>query len=86
MRAIVAILAIIVLIVIVGFFTGFIGAKQTQEGALPSVSVQGGQLPKFDVDTANVSVGTKETTVEVPKVGTETKTVDVPTIAVKKPE
>lgn len=41
---------------------------QTQEGEMPEVDVQGGQMPEFDVETADVDVGTKETTVEVPDV------------------
>lgn len=41
---------------------------QTQEGEMPDVNVEGGQLPEFDVETADVDVGTKETTVEVPDV------------------
>lgn len=41
---------------------------QTQEGEMPEVNVEGGQLPEYDVETADVDVGTKETTVEVPDV------------------
>lgn len=41
---------------------------QTQEGELPEVEVKGGQMPEFDVETADVDVGTKQTTVEVPDV------------------
>lgn len=41
---------------------------QTQEGELPEVDVRGGQMPEFDVETADVDIGTKETTVEVPDV------------------
>ncbi len=31
-------------------------AEQTQEGELPDVDVQGGQVPQYDVDPANVTV------------------------------
>lgn len=41
---------------------------QTKEGELPAVEVEGGELPEFDVETAEVDVGTKTTTVEVPDV------------------
>lgn len=41
---------------------------QTQEGDLPEVEVTGGQLPEYDVETADVDVGTEEKTVEVPDV------------------
>ncbi len=58
--------------------TAFIGAAslglaacdvdQTQEGELPDVEVEGGNLPEFDVETADVEIGTEEVTVDVPTV------------------
>ena len=39
---------------------------KTQEGEMPDVKVEGGALPAYDVETADVDVGTKTTTVEVP--------------------
>lgn len=44
---------------------------QTQEGELPEVSVEGGQMPEFDVDVADVEVRTEEATVEVPVIDIE---------------
>jgi len=41
---------------------------QTKEAELPEVDVKGGQAPEFDVETADVDVGTKKTEVEVPDV------------------
>lgn len=41
---------------------------QTKEGDMPEVEVTGGQLPEYDVETADVDVGTEEKTVEVPDV------------------
>jgi len=41
---------------------------QTQEGELPDVDVRGGQMPEYDVETADVDVGTEEKTIEVPDV------------------
>ena len=43
---------------------------QTEEGSLPDVDVsaEGGNMPEYDVETADVDVGTKEKTVEVPDV------------------
>ena len=41
---------------------------QTKEAELPEVDVEGGQMPEYDVETADVDVGTKKTTVEVPDV------------------
>lgn len=53
---------------------------QTEEGALPDVDVDGGNLPEFDVETADVDIGMEETTVEVPTVS-----VDMPDDADGKP-
>lgn len=41
---------------------------QTKEAELPEVDVKGGQMPEYDVETADVDVGTKKTEVEVPDV------------------
>lgn len=45
-------------------------AKQTEEGELPDVDVtaEGGQLPEYDVETADVEVGTREEQVTVPDI------------------
>lgn len=71
--------------VIVGllFATGFWSADVTKPGALPEVSVKGGALPKIDLESKKVVVGTTKTEVEVPTVETKTTTIDVPTIGVK---
>jgi len=59
----------------------FVDLDQTQEARLPNVDVKvtEGQLPKFDVEVADVSVGTKSVDVEVPtmNVQTETRTIEV---------
>lgn len=49
--------------------------EKTQEGEMPEVdvAVQPGQMPKYDVETPEVTVGTREVTVEVP-----TATVEMP--------
>ena len=43
---------------------------QTKKGELPEVDVtaNGGQMPEFDVDAAEVKVGTENKTVQVPTV------------------
>ncbi len=43
---------------------------QTEEGEMPTV--EGGNLPEYDVEAPDVDVGTKEVTVEVPTVGVTT--------------
>lgn len=47
--------------------------EQTEEGDMPEVDMQvdGGELPEFDVDTADVEIGTEEATIEVPTVDVE---------------
>ena len=39
---------------------------QTEEGALPEVNVEGGNLPEYDVEPVDVDVDTGTQTVEVP--------------------
>jgi len=41
---------------------------QTKEAELPEVEVKGGQAPEFDVETADVDVGTEKKEIEVPDV------------------
>lgn len=78
--------AIIVVAVIAAFAFGLINVNQTKETKLPEVAVQGGQAPAFDVDTAKVNVGSRETSVEVPtvEVGTSKTDVELPTVDVQK--
>lgn len=78
---IVAIVAIVA--VAAAFLFGFINIDQTKETKMPEVAVQGGQAPEFDVKTADVDVGTKTETLDVPTVGTRKEAVDVPTVDVK---
>ena len=80
---VIAIVLIIVVVIAVAF--GFLRVRQTQTAKLPEVSVQGGQAPKFDVDAAKVDVGTKETSIPVPKVETKQEAITVPTVSVDKP-
>ncbi len=64
--------------------------EQTEEGDLPDVDVtaEGGKLPAYDVDAADVDVNTREATVDVPKVDvyTEEEQVTVPTVDIDMPE
>ena len=85
-RTILIILVVIAVVVGLLFATGFWSANVTKDGALPEVSVKGGELPKVYMDSKEVVVGTSEKTVDVPKVKTEKETVSVPTIGVKDDE
>jgi len=61
---------------------------RTDEGELPEVEIEGGELPEYDVDTADVDVHTDEKTVTVPDVDVEMeeKTVEVPDVDVDMPD
>ena len=76
-------LAIAAIIVAILFATGFWSAD-VKEDALPKVDVsaKGGALPDVDVNSKEVVVGTKSTTVDVPKVKTEKEQIDVPVVGV----
>ena len=62
-------------------------AEKTESGEAPSIDVDAdaGELPEYDVDTADVDVSTETTTVDVPDVNvtTQEETVEVPTIDVE---
>ena len=59
--------------------------KQTQEAKAPTVDVSPGQMPKYDVDTAKVTVDSEKKEVTVPKVTTEQKTISVPDVNITMP-
>jgi len=82
-RTIAIVLLIVAAIVGILFATGFWSADVKKDGALPEVTVKGGELPEVDLDSKEVVVGSTKTKIEVPKVKTETETIDVPTVAVK---
>ena len=60
--------------------------KQTQEAKAPEVEVKEGQMPKYDVDAAKVTVQPEQKEVTVPKVTTEQKTITVPDVDVTMPD
>ncbi|WP_137680138.1 hypothetical protein [Aurantiacibacter suaedae] len=45
--------------------------EQTEEGDMPDVEVEGGNLPEYDVDTPDVNVTSEEETIEVPQIEVE---------------
>jgi beta-lactam-binding protein with PASTA domain len=71
MRAILVLLVIVVLVAIAAIAMGYINVSQTKTGALPTVSVQGGSAPAFNVQTANVSVGVENHVVQTPTVNVQ---------------
>lgn len=52
----------------VGLTLGACTAEQTEEGELPNVEVEGGNVPEYDVDAADVDVTTDTQTVVTPDV------------------
>ena len=44
---------------------------QTEEAELPEVNVEGGNMPEFEVDTADIEVGSETMEVEVPTIDVE---------------
>ena len=84
-RLILTILVIAVLVMIVAVATGFVNLNSSGQLRAPSVSVsaEGGEVPKLDVDTKEVVVGTTEKNVGVPTIGIEQSKINVPTIGVK---
>jgi hypothetical protein len=84
MRTVLIVLVVAVALLIIAQLTGLLNVTQTRVGEAPRI--EGGQLPKFDVDTAKVNVGTKTEDVALPKVkiDTDNTQVKVPTVSVDK--
>ncbi len=80
-------LGIMVLAALFAVSLGACSVEKTEEGEMPDVEVKGGELPEYDVDAAEVSVGTQTATVATPDVdvSTQTSTVTVPDVDVKMP-
>ncbi len=66
------VLGAIAVVLVVAFAIYFVDVDQTEEAALPEVSVEGGNMPEADVNVGDVETGTEEIT--------------VPTIDVQSPE
>lgn len=64
---------IIALIVALLFYTGFWSANVTQTGELPKISVStaAGVLPKVDLESKKIVIGSKKESVSVPTVGVQ---------------
>lgn len=64
------ILAVAVLaIIVIGVGVYMIDVDQTEEGALPEVTVESGNMPEYDTDVGDVEMG--ETDVTVPTLDVE---------------
>jgi hypothetical protein len=69
MRAILVLLGVAALVLLAAMALGLVRFDQTQVAQLPRL--EGGQAPKFEVDTAKVKVGTQQQTVEVPDISVQ---------------
>lgn len=47
---------------------GGCSVEQTEQGKMPEVSVEGGNLPEYEVETPDIDVGTETRQVKVPTV------------------
>jgi hypothetical protein len=95
MRAILLILILAIVAAIAAIATGLVNVSQTQGAKVPtveandgSIRAEPGQVPRFDVETGSVGVGTREANVAVPKVEVkrDQATVAVPTVEVRPPK
>ncbi|WP_424966793.1 MULTISPECIES: hypothetical protein [unclassified Dinoroseobacter] len=58
------VVAAVAAVILIAGTTYMVDVEQTEEAALPEVSIEGGNMPEFDAEVGDVSVG--ETTVTVP--------------------
>lgn len=75
MRAVILVLILLVVAAIALVATGFVNVNQTQPAEAPAVQVgsdgvvvQGGQQPKFQVETGRIEVGSGQRTIPVPEI------------------
>lgn len=83
MRGFLMVILLVVMAALIGGY--FIDIKQTEEGALPEVSVESGKMPEFDVTTGSVEVEKKTVKVPVPDVNIVEKEVTVPSVTIRLP-
>ena len=67
----IGLLLLVAIIVALLFFTGFWSADVSQNGSLPKISVNTtpGVMPKVDLQSKSIVIGSKQETVAVPTVG-----------------
>lgn len=66
-----AIIAGVVLVAAVAFGVYMVDIDQTEEGSLPTVSIEGGSLPEYDAEVGDIEVGERELSVTVPTIDVE---------------
>ena len=66
----------LILVPAIAFGVAACDVQKTQEGKLPEVEVNGGQVPKYDVDVGDVDVGTEKKEITVPTIDIDTPAQD----------
>lgn len=65
MRAILTLILLAAVVLLVLVLTDVVNIRQTEEARAPAIEVDEGRLPEFDVDTADIELGTERREVEV---------------------
>ena len=65
MRAILTLILLAAIVLLVLVMTDVVSIRQTEEARAPAIEVDEGQMPEFDVDTADIELGTERRQVEV---------------------
>lgn len=75
------IFAVIAVVALVAFGFYFFDLDMTEEASLPDVdvSVEGGNMPEFDVESGDIETGTEEVTMTVPTIEVESPEEDAET-------
>lgn len=86
-RTIGLIILVLVVLAAIAWAAGLFNVDTSGSLKAPEVSVKGGEVPDVQVETAKVSVGSKQEPITVPDVHVDTKktSVTVPTVSVDKP-
>lgn len=81
--------SVVLAVLLSGLLSAGCDVDQTRDGKLPDVDVEakGGQMPAYEVETADVDVGTKRSRLNVPDIDVNSKEteVTVPDVDVKMP-
>lgn len=70
-RNVIIIVAVIAVLAVVAYALGLFNVDASGDLKTPEVSLSGGEIPEIDVNTADVSIGSEEVTVDVPTVDIE---------------
>ncbi len=70
-------------VALIAFGIFFFDVNQTEEASLPDVdvTVEGGNMPEFDLESGEIETGTEEVTITVPTVDIESPEEDTASVA-----